>query len=101
MQGGLETRTWLSHGLPLDDRLDIGEHGRWFLPRSAREAAAIDAIVLCGLMVQSGSPIVEKLGYLVELSLREAIQGGPYAFPINIIEGCIIPNIGYKGVVSE
>jgi hypothetical protein len=54
-----------------------------FLPRSAREAAAIDAIVLCGSMVQGGSPIVEKLGYLVELSLREAIQGGPYAFPIN------------------
>jgi hypothetical protein len=72
-----------------------------FLPRSAREAVAIDAIVLCGSMVQSGSPIVEKLGYLVELSLREAIQGGPYAFPINIVEGCIIPNIGYKGVVSE
>ncbi len=43
-----------------------------FLPCMAGEAV-LDAIVLSGLMVESRSPIIEKLGELVELTFGEAV----------------------------
>jgi hypothetical protein len=44
-----------------------------FLPCTAGEAASVNAIVLSGSMVESRSPIIEKLGELVELTFGEAV----------------------------
>jgi hypothetical protein len=44
-----------------------------FLPGTAGEAASVNAIVLSGSMVESSSPIIEKLGELVELTFGEAV----------------------------